>query len=209
MRVVAAFAAFVLLGGISALAQYSPLPTTTLPQGFAFFCTEPAPLVDLKHPDKHTNGSTETACTTAAPAGSCPVDMRVRQRMGGTTMAVGANGVKQRVFAQKLRLFLNTLRPDPGETKAVSAVVTVHGTGAKARAQALGSAPANSMAKTFAVELAATGEPGASGDFLLPGFTSASQVDLVSVTYEDGSTWRLSNNESCRVAVDPLMLITR
>jgi len=210
MRVVAGLAAFVLLCGASAVAQYSPLPITTLPQGSAVFCIQPGPLVDLKHPEKNAKGSSETNCMMAVGVQSCPVDMHVRQRMSGSTLAVDANGVQRKIFAQRLRLFLNNFRPDPSGRKAVTAVVTVHGTGENARMQALHTGPVgNVLARTFSVDLANWGEPGVSGDFLLPGFTSASQVDLVSVTYDDGSTWRLEKTESCRVSVDPMMLINR
>ncbi len=205
MRVVAGLAVFFLLSGTAAVAQYTPPRTTTLPDGFAVFCTGPASPVD----GKQSKGSTLNSCSTPV-APSCPVDMRVRQRRGGAAVAVDANGVKRNVFAQRLRLILNDLRRDNAGRKAVSATVTVHGTGGKARMQYLASGTGNnSMAKTFNVDLAGADEPGVSGDFLLPGFTSASQVDLESVTYEDGSTWKLAKNESCRVAPDPLMLVTQ
>ena len=59
------------------------------------------------------------------------------------------------------------------------------------------------------VALAEWGEPGVSGDFRLPGFVSADRIDLQSITYEDGSTWKLAGKESCRVAPDPIMLVDR
>jgi hypothetical protein len=207
MRIVAGLAAFVVLSAIPAAAQYSPLPTSTIPDAMNSICvTESQPQKDKK--DGKAPAVTE--CRTVVEQG-CPVDMRVRQRMGGTAVAVDANGVKRKVLAQKLRLFLNSFRPDPGARKPVSAVVRVHGTGDEPRMRTLGSVDVNSsaMLRTFRVNLETRSEPGASGDFLLPGFTSASQVDLVSVTYDDGSTWRLGQNESCRVAVDPMMLINR
>ncbi len=209
MRVVAAVAAFLLFSGIPAIAQYSPLPTTHLPASAGVACTEKI----QPENGKHVEGSTESICETVfVPA--CPIDMRVHQRMGGSTVAVDANGIKRKVFAQRLRLFLNDLRRDSAGQKIVSATVTVHGTSTKERIQRLNSAPgtdfdssSGSMAKTLNVDLAHWGEPGVSGDFLLPGFTSASRVDLESVTYEDGSVWKLSGNQTCRVAPDPVMLI--
>lgn len=205
MRVVAGLAALLILAGIPAVAQNSQLPTTTVPGAVAVQCFENL-LPNIGTPPK---GGTGTRCTTTVVEG-CPVDMRVRQRMGGGTVAVDKDGNRRQVFAQRLRLILNSLRQGEGDRKAVSATVTVHGTGAKARMQSLRSGSAsNSMVKSFNVDLAHWDEPGISGEFLLPGFTSASQVDLESVTYDDGTTWKLSNNQSCRVAPDPLMLIAR
>jgi hypothetical protein len=135
--------------------------------------------------------------------------------MGGGTVAVDANGVKQKVFAQRLRLILNSFRQDNSGRTVVSATVTVHGTGTKARMQPLSGGSndwdvnSGSKARTLSVSMSNWSEPGVSGDFLLPGFTSASRVDLESITYDDGSTWKLSKNETCRVAPDPIMLIGR
>jgi hypothetical protein len=205
MRVVAGLAALFIVGSIPAFAQNSQLPTTTAPDALAVQCFQNL----LPGTGKHEKGSTVTGCKTSVVEG-CPVDMRVRQRMAGGTVAVDKDGTRRLVFAQRLRLILNSLRHGEGDRKAVSATVTVHGTGAKARMQSLRSGSgSNAMVRTFTVDLAHWDEQGVSGEFLLPGFTSASQVDLESVTFEDGTTWKLSQNESCRVAPDPLMLIAR
>lgn len=212
MRVVAGVSLFFVLSGLSALAQNaSPSQNTIQPGAVNTLCDSHL------QPDggKHAPGSPETNCVTVFVPG-CPISMQVRQRMGGATVAVDANGMKRKVFAQRLRLFLNDLRADSPGGKIVSATVTVHGTSTKARMQPAGSASgasfgpdSGSMVRTVNVDLAQWGEPGVSGDFLLPGFTSASRVDLESVTYDDGSVWKLSGNETCRVAPDPLMLINR
>jgi hypothetical protein len=203
MRVAAGLATFFLVNGVSAVAQYSPLPTTTIPDAVNSVCYSQI----LPDKDHNGKGSTTTECKTTVAQG-CPVDMRVRQRMGGAAVAADENGVKRRMFAQRLRLLLNDLRPDMAGRKVVSATVTVHGTGVKARMQHAGSGnDRDSIVKTLSVDLANWGEPGFSGDLFVPGFTSTSRVDLESVTYDDGSTWKLSKNESCRVAPDPMMLI--
>src|SRR4051794_5839617 len=138
----------------------------------------------------------------------CPVDMHVRQGIGGALVAVDENGVKRPVFAPQYRLFLNDVRK-PGQ-KIVSATVTVRGWNGKARALPADSdsnLKFGSIQRTVTVNLAGWGEPGVEGDFRLPGFTSASRVDLQAVTYEDGSTWKLASTDTCRVAPDPVMLV--
>ena len=209
MRVVAGLAVILALSGIRAAAQYSPKPASTIPDSAGITCLE-----EIQPGDgKQAKGSTVTTCTTTPDQG-CPVDMRVRQRMSGGTVAVDANGIERKVFAQRLRLILNSFQQDNSGRKVVSAMITVHGTGTKARVQPLGAGKngdwdlnSGSMARTLHVDLANWSEPGVAGDFLLSGFTSASRVDLESVTYDDGSTWKLSKNETCRVAPDPIMLI--
>ena len=139
---------------------------------------------------------------------ACPIDMHVRQGIGGGMVAVDENGVKRPVFAPRYRLLLNDLRK-PGQ-KIVSAMVTVRGWNGKARALPADSdsdGKSGSIQRTLSVDLVGWGEPGVEGDFRLPGFTSANRVDLQAVTYEDGSTWKLAPTDTCRVAPDPLMLV--
>jgi hypothetical protein len=136
--------------------------------------------------------------------------MHVHQGFGGGMLAVDKDGVKRLVFAQRLRLFLTELRPADSDRRIVSARVTVQGSNGKARLQPLdrdSGVNSGNMERTFSVDLQDWGEPGVSGDIRLPGFTSASMVKLQSVTYDDGSTWKVSDPETCRVAPDPLMLI--
>ena len=125
-------------------------------------------------------------------------------------VAVDENGVKRPLFAPRLRLFLDDVRTDKSSQRIVSAAVTVHGSKSTAKVRPIDSkTDPGDLAMTLNVSLADWGEPGVSGDFRLPGFTSANRVDLQSVTYADGSTWKLSGGESCRVAPDPLMLVGR
>jgi hypothetical protein len=141
-------------------------------------------------------------------ARSCPINMHVGQGIGGAMVAVDENGVKRQVFAPRLRLSLNDVRSDKPSQRIASAMVTVHGTNGKPKPRPIDSDMDQSdMEMTLTVSLAEWGEPGVSGDFRLPGFTSANRIDLQSITYEDGSTWKLSRGQSCRVAPDPLMLI--
>jgi len=179
MRVAAGLGIFVLFTGIPIVAQ-----TTWSPQG----------PIELR-PDV---------------VRSCPINMHVGQGIGGAMVAVDENGIKRQVFAPRLRLFLHDVRKDKPSERILSATVTVHGTNNKPKVRPIESEmDQREMEKTLTVNLADWGEPGVSGDFRLPGFTSANRIDLQSVTYEDGSTWKLSGGESCRVAPDPIMLVDR
>jgi hypothetical protein len=146
--------------------------------------------------------------TRASAPSACPLDMRVRQGVGAKTMAVDRNGRQMEMFAARLILLLkDARRENPAEARMLGATVTVHGTTAKGQILPADTRPSASgeVVKTLEVRLTAYGEPEVSGDLLLPGFTSARMVDLDSVTYDDGSTWRLSGTDSCHVAPDLLM----
>jgi len=184
MRVAANLGVFILISVVSSVAQTgSPAQNPTLLR------SDPA-----------------TLRTRMIPP--CPIDMHVRQGIGGALVAADENGVKRPVLAPRYRLLLNDVRKS-GQ-KIVSATVTVRGWNGKARALPADSdsdLKSGTIQRTLTVNLAAWGEPGVEGDFRLPGFTSASRVDLQAVTYEDGSTWKLAPTDTCRVAPDPLMLV--
>ena len=148
------------------------------------------------------------AVTRASGASACPLDMRVRQGVGGTMMAVDKNGKQVEMFAARLILLLNDVRREhPTGARIVEATVTVHGTTAKGQilpADTRQSGPGE-IAKTLTVRLTAYGEPEVSGDLRLPGFTSTRMVDLESVAYGDGSVWKLSGTDSCHVPPDMAM----
>jgi hypothetical protein len=208
MRAAAVIAIAILMGGLSAVAQTAvPAQDTPMlrPSGAATVCTT---TVNPDASGTQGQGGAVTLCR-ASLVPACPIDMHVRHGVGGAKVAVNQNGEKREVLAPRLRLFLNDLRTDKSGRRIVSATVTIHGANGKARLQptdAFTSGPGE-METTLTVALAEWGDPGVSGDFRLPGFVTASRVDLESVTYEDGSTWKLSGTEACRVAPDRLMRV--
>src|SRR5947209_7636021 len=90
MRVAASLAVFILISIVSCVAQTAPTAQNQHP-----FRPDPA-----------------TFRTPMDPA--CPIDMQVRQGIGGAMVAVDENGVKRSVFAPKYRLVLNEIRK-PGQ----------------------------------------------------------------------------------------------
>jgi hypothetical protein len=144
----------------------------------------------------------------SALAALCPLQMRVRQGVGGNMVAVDKSGKEVEMFAARLVLLLSNFRPEHRTaTHIVAATVTVHGTTARGQVLPADTRHDNSceIVKRVSVKLAANGEPEVSGDLLLPGFTSTSRVDLESVTYDDGNTWRLSGTDTCHVSPDFIM----
>jgi hypothetical protein len=68
---------------------------------------------------------------------------------------------------------------------------------------------ASEISKTLNVTFAPEDEKSVSAELVLPGFSSVTFVQLKSVTYQDGSAWKVDGQaeQACRVAPDPLMLI--
>jgi hypothetical protein len=141
---------------------------------------------------------------------SCPIGMHVRQGIGSPLLAV-KDGHTTKVFAARLRMNLDTIQPGESSAKQITAAtVTVHGLNGKPRTLLVGKAPNHSaeVTKTMAVTLAPDNDKSFWTDLVLPGFTSANMVDLESVTYADGSTWKLTDHDGwCHAAPDPIMLI--
>ncbi len=65
------------------------------------------------------------------------------------------------------------------------------------------------ISKTLEVTFAPEDAKSLSADLVLPGFSSVTFIQLKSITYKDGSSWKVDGQaeQSCRVAPDPLMLI--
>jgi hypothetical protein len=105
-------------------------------------------------------------------------------------------------FAQRIHLALG----DRQTAKVVSARVVVQGYSGKGRmAQASMNLTAD-LKRTVDVSFTPE-ENGSASDLVLPGFTAVSSIRLESIAYDDGSTWKVAAEQTCRVAPDPLMLV--
>jgi hypothetical protein len=151
---------------------------------------------------------------------TCPIGMRARQGISGQLAAVQNGQRKQMLVA---RLYLTLTGPDSADSDAGSvnlpptrnsqirsATVTVHGWNGKDRILPVSSDrnPSAEASKTLTVRFDPTEDRDVTTDLLLPGFTATSMVDLDSVTYADGSTWKFAGQRACHVAPDGLMLVS-
>jgi hypothetical protein len=154
-----------------------------------------------KTTDNKQNQVQATVIQVAPPA-SCPVSLYARQAPGGERMMV--NGVPVKASAQKLHLIVTS----PNSKRVVAANVTVHGFANKGRVvQTMSTQDPSDAAKTFDVSFPA-GPREISTDLAVPGFSGVSVIDLNSVTYSDGSTWKLTVGSACSSRIDPMMLIS-
>jgi hypothetical protein len=98
---------------------------------------------------------------------------------------------------------------NPSRKEIVSAQITVHGFSDKWRAVPLALATNTpDLTKRVHIVLKVKGNDHASSDLSLQRFTSVAYVDLDSLTYADGATWKASSPGACSVSPELLMLVS-
>ena len=114
------------------------------------------------------------------------------------------NGVPIEGVAQKLHLTVT----NPDSRRVVAANVTVRGFADKARLmQVMPGQHSFDAARTLDVRFPVDPGKETSADLRVPGLTAISAIDLNSVTYADGSVWKLASGGSCRSWIEGFMLV--
>lgn len=138
---------------------------------------------------------------------ACPIGMRVLQGAGNSMVEVKDGKRVETSVGSRLRLNLTNSPQRRGRITA--ATLTVHGLNGKP-----GMAPllathdgSGEVTKTVNATFTREDDESFSADLVLPGVIAPSRVELESVTYADGSTWRLAGHEGCQSAPDLLMLV--
>jgi hypothetical protein len=138
---------------------------------------------------------------------ACPIGMHADQGVWDHTMRIH-EGDKQGVlqpFGQKLSLTLKDTR----HARITAATVRVHGlTGKNRIVQTGGERGGSDAVRTVQVSFGSQGEAGVTGDLWIPGFTAVTLIELREVSYSDGTAWKISGSNVCRVQPDPLMLVS-
>jgi len=185
----AAAVSFAILLGSAALAAQTSQTQTTPQSGFAVAAMESTGPNHFK-----------TIVVQLPPQASCPINLTARHAPGADRIEV--NGVQIGAAAQKLHLLVS-----PSSKRVIAASVTIHGFPNKVRAVQTMTTPDSSDAtKTFDVRFPAGPEEMAT-DLVVPGFSGETAIDLNSVTYADGSTWKLAAGSTCSSRIDPIMLV--
>jgi hypothetical protein len=130
--------------------------------------------------------------------------MRAQHAADGDLLAVNSSHPKG--IGQSLHLTVTS----PDSRQIASATVTVRGLSPKGRVtQALASQDEPSDAeKTMDIRFAAEPGKNAAADVWVPGMSAIKAIDMQSVTFTDGSTWKLPAERACRTFPDPVMLIS-
>jgi hypothetical protein len=161
----------------------------------------PAQTIYTYHSDTQ---KTTTIVVPLPQISSCPVSVRAQQSSAANPMEVDRSRPKG--LAQLLHLTL----ADPSGGRVVKATVTVRGLLPKTRAtltpMTLGTDP-SSASKTLEVAFPAGTERDTPADVWVPGLSAVYSIDLVSVTYADGSSWTANTSKACRTPIDGFMLV--
>lgn len=136
---------------------------------------------------------------------ACPIGMYASQSLWNHNIAV-QKGIGNEKFGQRISLSLRDSHP----ARIVAATVRVHGLNGKNR-MLLTPTDSNqkwSAVKTLRVKFLRESDGSVSGDLWIGGFTSVGLIELIDVSYADGSMWRQAGLNLCRVQPDPMMLIS-
>jgi hypothetical protein len=143
--------------------------------------------------------------SVAPPPSSCPISLHAQQSSAATRREVGSDDGRPKDIAQRLHITVAA----PDSKRIVAANVTVRGFANKARLmQAMANQDSSDAAKTMDVPFVVGSGKQVSADLRVPGLTAVSAIDLNSVTYDDGSVWKLAAGSSCRSSIDGFMLVS-
>ena len=136
--------------------------------------------------------------------GPCPISMRAQHAADGDILEVNSNHPKG--IGQSLHLTVTS----PDSRQIATAALIVRGLVPKGRVTQTLAAQDNTFDAEKTMDIKFSAEPGkdASGDIWVPGLSAVMTIDLQSVTFTDGSTWKLPAEKTCRTFPDPVMLIS-
>jgi hypothetical protein len=188
--------------------RFSSLPLALLLVSTFAVAQQPATL--------HRSANTSLTVPQTAGAG-CPIEMEARHAMqtpvgmnaagnDGSRQGPAINAPRAQAAPQLQRLRLTLTNPSPRDI--VSAQFTAHGFSNKLRAMEL-SAGSNEpdLAKTIDLDLGVKGKGHASSDLSLNHFAAVTSIDLNSITYADGTTWRSPSPAACSITPSMVMLV--
>jgi hypothetical protein len=135
----------------------------------------------------------------------CPINLQA-QSMGEVKIVIVDGTQRYAVPSPRIHLMF-TNRQAQG---IVAMSVTIHGYDATPRMMPAGFGSTDSPAIKKIVDLTLDVASGknAETDVLLRSFASISRVDLESVEYADGTSWKASELQSCKIVPNRLMLIS-
>ena len=178
------------------------LPLLLLAGAVAFAQTSGNPPRFLKNSPVPAEGPSAVTFNTTQPDNTgCPVGFYASRKATGQIMSAGDTR-QAGPAAQGLHLMLNRVA-EPG---IESIEVTVYGVSSKARVLPAGPPPTD-VSKTFSL----TRQPGSNSlteaDVWMHNVGSLSHVDLISIHYSDGTTWRTTQDLKCRAIPSNFLLV--
>ena len=137
----------------------------------------------------------------AGTSAACPVSVRAQHGTGAGMLE--AKGAPPKGVGQAVHLSV----ADPERRQIVAANVTVRGLSNKARMVPVQSnQPVSDASRTMDVRFILDDDR-ERADLRVPGLSATSSVELNSVAYADGSTWKAEAGSVCRTPIDGFMLV--
>lgn len=135
----------------------------------------------------------------------CPIGMHASQSLWNHNIAV-QKGLGNEKYGQRISLNLS----DSHSAKIIGAQVRVRGLNGKNRMllTPTGTNQPWNATTTLNVKFVEEKDGSVTADMWIPGFTSVHSIRLLEITYADGSNWKSTGANGCRVQPDPVMLIT-
>jgi hypothetical protein len=129
----------------------------------------------------------------------CPALFMAQHLSDGSMIRTGRAHPKG--IGQSLHITLNV-------HQGAIATLAVHGFSNKGRMTqaSLGTSP--DAVRTVTVYLAPAQNSQAAANIWAPELTAVTSIDLVSLKYDDGTSWSAPTGQTCQVTPDPMMLIT-
>lgn len=139
----------------------------------------------------------------------CPIAMHASRGIWDRTIRV-RDGEKDIVHTRAGQQISLTLK-DSHTARIVAATVRVRGMNGKSRMMLTPAGEQqdwNAVTTLRAKFIREQDDGSVSADLRITGLTAVNSVQLIDVSYSDGTTWRIPHSNACRVKPDSLMLIT-
>jgi hypothetical protein len=155
-------------------------------------------------PCSFAQSPTQPAIASVLTSSDCQIAMQVKQQATGSIQLVP--GDRSGDIGQHLHLTLTNLQA----VAVVGTEITMHGFSAKGHVTPAlsGQTSSSNLTKTINLLLHINPNGKASTDVKLPGFTSVSVIDVVTVAYANGKIWHSSPTRTCHVSPDSTTLIS-
>jgi hypothetical protein len=156
---------------------------------------EPRGQADAAHP-------LDTIFQIPAASDGCPVGLSAERR--SDTMMLRTDDTRRGEPAHGLRITFNH-RAGP---QIESAEITVYGMTSKLRALPAATSSSDEISKTFQLQRTQGSEGLQEASIWMHKVGSLTRVELISITYADGTTWSESKSSQCRAVPSAVMLIS-
>jgi hypothetical protein len=156
---------------------------------------QPRSQADAAHP-------LNTIFQVPAESDGCPVGLSAERRSNMMMLRAGDSRLKD--SAHGLRITFNH-REGP---QIESAEITVYGVTSKLRALPAATSSSDEISKTFQLQRTKGSEGLQEASIWMHKVGSLTRVELISITYADGTTWNESKSSRCQAVPSALMLIS-